>query len=240
MRQFEQLNRLFESDSADSWRTNLLLIAGEFGFNHVLFGLSNSKTAPMEEALIITNYPGTWRDIYMEQQMHIVDPTVAHCLGSMVPIAWNSTSFKGCKQNEFYEQARGFGLSSGISLPIHGSSGEFGMLSLVSSDCEHLDCKSDYSALATLSLIRDFSVASIEQFTDIHNKKRSTVKLTMRELECIKWVMGGKSSWEIARILSCSEATINFHIGNLKKKFNVHTRQQAVVKAIKEGLIAPT
>jgi LuxR family quorum-sensing transcriptional regulator LasR len=172
--------------------------------------------------------------------MHMVDPTVAHCLGSMVPISWDSSTFNGTRQHEFYEQACGFGLTSGISLPIHGSAGEFGMLSLVSSDREHLEFETDFQAMATLSLIRDFTVASIEKFAANLSKKHSEVKLTRRELECIKWVMVGKSSWEISMILNCSEATVNFHIANMKKKFDVNTRQQAVVKAIKDGFIIPS
>ena len=63
--------------------------------------------------------------------------------------------------------------------------------------------------------------------------------LTKRELEVIKWVMAGKSSWEISRITDCAEATINFHIANIRQKFNVNTRQQALVKAIALGIITP-
>ena len=51
--------------------------------------------------------------------------------------------------------------------------------------------------------------------------------------------MAGKSSWEVARITGCSEATVNFHLANVRQKFDVNTRQQAVVKAIALGLITP-
>jgi LuxR family quorum-sensing transcriptional regulator LasR len=51
--------------------------------------------------------------------------------------------------------------------------------------------------------------------------------------------MVGKSSWEISKITGCSEATVNFHMGNIRQKFNVNTRQQAVVRAISLGLITP-
>ena len=40
-------------------------------------------------------------------------------------------------------------------------------------------------------------------------------------------------------ILGCSEATVNFHISNIRFKFKVNTRQQAIVKAISLGLINP-
>ncbi|MGX4641270.1 LuxR family transcriptional regulator [Massilia sp. SYSU DXS3249] len=63
--------------------------------------------------------------------------------------------------------------------------------------------------------------------------------MTKRELEVLQWVMAGKSSWEISMITRCSEATVNFHLANVRQKFNVNTRQQAVVKAISLGLLNP-
>jgi DNA-binding CsgD family transcriptional regulator len=91
----------------------------------------------------------------------------------------------------------------------------------------------------SLSLLRDYALESPIKFMAAPARHEAPVKLTARELECLKWVMEGKSSWEISRIIMCSEATINFHASNFKKKFNVRTRQQAVVKAIKLGLIVP-
>jgi len=41
-------------------------------------------------------------------------------------------------------------------------------------------------------------------------------------------------------LLNCSEATVNFHFSNIRRKFNTNSRQQAVVKAIHMGLINPT
>jgi LuxR family quorum-sensing transcriptional regulator LasR len=40
-------------------------------------------------------------------------------------------------------------------------------------------------------------------------------------------------------VCKCTEATINFHFSNIRKKFKVNTRQQAIVKAMQLGLIFP-
>jgi LuxR family quorum-sensing transcriptional regulator LasR len=239
MVQLEQLIQLFDCDTAEIWGALLVSIARECGYSHSLFGIVPSKSTPFETAFLKSNYPALWRSTYEKSQLHQVDPTVTHCLNNMLPIAWDSSTFVGRKQKEFYEEASVYGLRSGISFPIHGASGEFGVLSFISTDTEHLANSSDLSAMANLCLIRDYAVASSLQFTNNKKDPPSKIKLTSRELECIKWIMNGKSSWEIARILSCSEATINFHVSNLLKKFNVHTRQQAVVIAIKNGLIFP-
>lgn len=63
------------------------------------------------------------------------------------------------------------------------------------------------------------------------------VTLTKRETEVLRWISNGKTTWEISVILLLSEATIAFHVKNLMCKLDVHNRQQAVVVALRSGLI---
>ena len=65
------------------------------------------------------------------------------------------------------------------------------------------------------------------------------LKLTDRELEALTWVARGKSSADIAVILSISERTVNFHMDNAMRKAGVSTRVQAAVKCAVLGLINP-
>src|SRR5450631_968258 len=65
------------------------------------------------------------------------------------------------------------------------------------------------------------------------------VALSDRELECLTWSARGKTSPEIAVILSLSKRTLNFHIENACRKLNVSTRTEAVVKAASGRLIDP-
>jgi LuxR family quorum-sensing transcriptional regulator LasR len=85
---------------------------------------------------------------------------------------------------------------------------------------------------------REYALATGSRFCP-QTGQVAAPRLTPRELEVLNWVMVGKSSWEISKITGCSEATVNFHMGNIRQKFNVNTRQQAVVRAISLGLISP-
>lgn len=58
------------------------------------------------------------------------------------------------------------------------------------------------------------------------------VRLTPRERQVLLWCAYGKSSWEIGQILECKESTVNFHVSNILRKFDVPTRVAAVIKAI--------
>ncbi len=65
----------------------------------------------------------------------------------------------------------------------------------------------------------------------------NAVKLSKREIEILKWAKEGKTSFETSVILSISERTVNFHVGNILKKLNVINRVQAVAAALEKGII---
>ena len=62
-------------------------------------------------------------------------------------------------------------------------------------------------------------------------------RVTARESEILGWVAAGKSDWAIGQILSISGKTVNFHVENAKRKLGVGTRLQAVVAALRAGII---
>ena len=64
-----------------------------------------------------------------------------------------------------------------------------------------------------------------------------TFNLTKREFEVLNLLIEGKKNNEIAKILMITRHTVKAHITNIFYKLSVHDRVQAVVKAIKEGLV---
>lgn len=66
----------------------------------------------------------------------------------------------------------------------------------------------------------------------------SPIRLTPREQQVLLWCAYGKSSWEIGQILQCKESTVNFHVANIMRKFDVSTRVAAVIKAVRYGMLA--
>ncbi|HEF4759431.1 TPA: helix-turn-helix domain-containing protein [Pseudomonas putida] len=63
------------------------------------------------------------------------------------------------------------------------------------------------------------------------------IKLTNREKEFLQWSEAGKSSWEIAMIVGCSVANVNYHFNNIRRKFGVSSRYLAGKFAREQGLI---
>lgn len=216
----------------------LFRMGGHFGFERTLIAVVPEPGASLEQAFLRSNYSQEWRTVYDENKLVYVDPTVAHCLMHSIPLIWEPDLFDTKSRRAMYEEACSHGLRSGVTLPFHGSNGEHGILCFVS------DIKPDRRFLndiqrimPELALLRDFAFEASLHYAreDLDDQQAPTV--TRRELECLKWGAAGKSSWEIAQILQCSESTVNFHFGNIRRKFDATSRQQAVVKAIKLGMI---
>jgi len=66
----------------------------------------------------------------------------------------------------------------------------------------------------------------------------STVQLSQRELEVLRLLPTPATYREIGRKLSISEETVRSHVKNILAKLNQPNRTQAVVAAVKMGLIA--
>jgi DNA-binding NarL/FixJ family response regulator len=63
------------------------------------------------------------------------------------------------------------------------------------------------------------------------------IELSEREIEALTWSARGKTSAEIATILSLAKRTVDFHIENARRKLGVATRIEAAVKAAAGGII---
>jgi DNA-binding NarL/FixJ family response regulator len=63
------------------------------------------------------------------------------------------------------------------------------------------------------------------------------VRLTMRELEILRFVADGKANKEIANTLQVGEETVKSHVANILAKLGVSNRTEAAGVAIRRGLV---
>ena len=67
--------------------------------------------------------------------------------------------------------------------------------------------------------------------------KNDVFQLTQRETEILNLLVDGFDNQAIANKLFISIQTVRNHIRHIYDKLQVHTKSQAVVKAIREGLV---
>lgn len=81
----------------------------------------------------------------------------------------------------------------------------------------------------------------IQQFQVISSKqsaKTLLAPLTKREIEILNYVAKGYANKQIAAKINISEQTIKNHLTSIMAKLNANARTQAVVIAVKKGLIS--
>lgn len=231
-----QFTNMFEINSYDQFSQVVSQVINDSSFEQYIFKLLPNKHSSMDKAFVVTNYAPQWQEIYNEHQYCNIDPTIQHCYSSHFPLFWDQNSYSTAKQKIMYHQGKNYGLGSGLVFPIHGPNGEFGMMSFATKMRASGQVKTNaVKALPLLSVFVDYVFESSKNFTK--KVSASHIVLTPREKEVINWCVEGKTSWEISKILSCSESTINFHLSNVRHKFNASNTQLAVVRALRSGLI---
>ncbi|HEX2987019.1 MAG TPA: response regulator transcription factor, partial [Chloroflexota bacterium] len=63
--------------------------------------------------------------------------------------------------------------------------------------------------------------------------------LTNREIEVLRWLATGATNRQIATHLWISERTVDNHVQNIYRKLNVSDRVQAILYAVRKGLVSP-
>lgn len=69
-------------------------------------------------------------------------------------------------------------------------------------------------------------------------ERLSNPQLSDRELEVVRLMVAGKSTQEISAALSIAESTVKFHVNNILSKLGVSDRTQAIVAALKRGIVS--
>jgi DNA-binding CsgD family transcriptional regulator len=125
---------------------------------------------------------------------------------------------------------------STLSFPLRTSHGEMASFCIAASDSFE-DWEDKKKALA-----REFQALGgyfHQHMLRIwgHDTERD-ILVSVRELECLKWIAEGKTAWEAGVILGISERTVRFHLNAAREKLDCLTTTQAVAKAVAQQLIA--
>lgn len=234
------IEMLGQADTVDDIHSICAEMCGEFGFEHFLYGARVPSSYNKPHFIYISGYPTEWRERYNAQGYMGLDPTVAHCATNITPIAWNGVKpEKNSHSWQFMDEAKQFGLNSGISLPIHSTQGDFAMFNLSSSKDDADMQKQMAHAVPFAQLFTSHLHENVRRLFAGEILPLAKAQLSNREKECLMWAADGKTAWETSEILGVSERTVIFHIQNAAEKLNVVNRTQAVARAISLGLISP-
>jgi DNA-binding CsgD family transcriptional regulator len=230
-----QLRDLLEVRTIAELYTKAKAVVHELEFEHFIYGVRLHMGGGEAHEFVLSGYPSSWRSLYEQHGYAAIDPTVAHCLSSTLPIVWSDALFVDHGAAALMEHAHQYGLRSGLTVPMHSSTLQTGLLSMAS---EAASLDNDVERIAHSQLFATYLHEAARKLVQKNARVHQTCcHLTPREEECLSWAAAGKSSWEISQIVASSERTVNFHIGNVIQKLQVASRSHAIANALARGLI---
>lgn len=228
----EQLCQLLgETDEARMFESAVSL-ANQLDMEYLAFGMRVHVATQQPQVRIFNNYPAAWNERYKSCGYLDIDPTVAHCHKSLMPILWENEVFR--ETPEFWEEAQSHGLRYGWGQSAHDLRHHESMLSVARSH-HAIGIEEYYSKAGQIVWLCNLlhTLMLEQQLT----KSLPLAHLSHRETEVLKWSAAGKTAEDIACILTLSKSTVNFHIRSIITKLNASNKAGAIATAAMNGLL---
>lgn len=209
--------------------------AKNIGFKFFSFSTTYPTKADHFNTAQLNNYPTDWCIEYEQKNFGAIDPVVAHCNHSRLPVLWSEELFS--KTPSMWDALEQRGLQYGFSQSIHDEkNGHCSILSLARSHCPMTPYEL-YENLGFLTFIGYHLHTLIAQTLPKKAAKPSVPNLTPREIAVLNLAAVGKTACESAMILNLSARTVNFHVQSAILKLGVRNKTSAVIAATKVGLL---
>jgi DNA-binding CsgD family transcriptional regulator len=189
------------------------------------------------EFIRIDNTPTAYLESFESREDGRRDPVMQHCKKASVPIIWNQGTYTSAGLGEKWENQARYGYRTGIALALHLPEGRHFFIGV---DRDQALPRSSAEVTRMVADLQLFAVHAQDAALRVlvpATPQGNVPNLTPRELEGLRWTMEGKTAWELGNILGISERTAVLHVNNATHKLGCVNKHQAVLKALRLGLI---
>ena len=223
--------------NADDLRREMEKFAKQMGFENFVYALTITAPSLKPQQYVLNGYPQEWVDRYLANGYFKIDPLVRQAYTSALPSIWDEEHFHDGKAREFWEEAKAFGLKSGLSFAVHEQPGVMGIFSLSRDRVVDLQGQDLAALVGRAQMFASLLQHAVTRLELPELQRDAATLLTARERECLKWSADGKTAWEIGQILGITERTAVFHVNNVIQKLGASNKTQAIVRAVVMKLI---
>ncbi|MEI9996424.1 MAG: LuxR family transcriptional regulator [Rhizomicrobium sp.] len=195
------------------------------------------------EVVHMFDFPKAWTDLVDRQGYFTDDPVLVACQKSGAPFVWEKVPqliSMSERQEEILRAASHAGLGAGFTVPVHIPGEIMGACSFSTKIGRPLP----ESALPAAHYVGSFAFEAARRLVQRKSVKTSSSasahppKLTRRQRECVVLAGRGKSDKAVARELGISDQTVHQHLEDAKRKYEVTTRMELVVRALFDSQLA--
>lgn len=232
------IDRLGESTDASALRESMEQTAQALGLSCFAYLCLSDRGENSTQ--LVSTYPSAWTDHYLRNHYERYDPVILRALKDTEPFEWGlnpATRRLSEQQRELFAEAAKHGICSGFTIPIHDSRGPIAAVSFAA-DRAHA------AALLRRATDQKRVLQLIAMYFHAHARRWLApdrivdgVRLSPREIECIRWAARGKSAWEIGSILGISRHTAATYLDSARAKLGVRTVVQLVARLVASGMM---
>jgi DNA-binding CsgD family transcriptional regulator len=232
-----RFTNVLDAKTADDLRTAVVRFAQEMGFATVAahavvdHGLGNS------EFFSVDNTPLAYLETFKDHAGAKTDPVMQHLKRQSVPIIWDQSNYVATGAIDLWEHQSHFGYATGIAMALHLPEGKHFILGVDRDQPLTSNLAELQRLVADLQLFAVHAQDSAMRILLPEVTQPERPALTPREIEALSWTMEGKTAWEVGQILGISERTAVLHVNNAMHKLGCINKHQAVLKALRLGLI---
>lgn len=228
---------ILQATSREDFRCEVVRFTQDLGFDTMSAVMVVDCGAGRSEFVAIDNAPPGYAAAINDIPSMRRDPVMQHCRHHTLPIIWDQATYTAKGLGELWEEQARFGYRTGICLAMHLPDGRHFVLGVDRDKPLPVDSAELTRIVADLQLFAVYAQDAALRVMSPITGRSERPKLTPRELEALRWTMEGKTAWETGVILGISERTAVLHINNAMHKLDCASKHQAVLKALRMGLI---
>lgn len=230
---------MLHSQSVKEFSKRLFTFTENLGFSTVAAMVITDHSPTLTEFQTVTNAPAAYLGEFENLELGRIDPVSQHCKRSNAPIVWGRRTYAAPREQELWQRQAEFGIRSGVAVAMHpGKCRHF----MFGADWNYDNCASvpHFRRLSQdlLEFAAHAQAAAFELSQPAPSLPDSSQLLSRRELDALSRSMDGHTSFEIGAALSISERHATLLLQRAMKALGCATKYEAVLRAIRLGLIS--
>ncbi len=228
---------VLEAKNRDEFHGAMVRFAQRLGFETVAAMAVVDKGIGDAEFITVDNTPVAFQNVFAGIGSGRRDPVMQHCKRNSVPIIWGQSTYLANDAIDIWETQAPFGYRNGIAMALHLPEGRHFTLGVDRDQALPTNSDELTRMVAELQLFAVHAQDTAMRVLVSAQLQPERPALRPRELEILRWTMDGKTAWEVAVVLALTERTVVMHLQNAMEKLGCTSKHQAVLKALRLGLI---
>jgi len=232
----EFLELLDSARTMDDLAAKTLTVIEHFKLSAVASGIIAGSKAATSESFHFAHWPAGFMERYLAEDLQAIDPVPRWARRAGIPATFREITLRLKAKDPGHKAiniANEYGCIEGICVPMRAADGAIGLVSVVGD-------RPGFSAgeFRELVAIGSLVFRRAERVDHSDEKAQGAPILTLREIELLAFLVHGHSDREIASLSAISEATVRFHLKNVRAKVGAVSRTHLAAKVVALGFVS--